>query len=227
MLGAEYAANCLEVLSHPGCPARSLECSHCWRSGAGKMLITSQAAHTLRVSLKSKPKFRNPGRHISKAHITSTQTQCLSLFRQHSVCVYVCVLSRLGLCDPMDCSPPGFSVYEIFQARILEWVDISFSWGSSWPKDRTHASSVSGLAGRFFTIWATREVRLNLKEEVKRGTEKLPFNLWKVSSGKGGWVCSVTSMKQSYKKKLQEWRSQDGEVQPLVILLFWFRSVLT
>ena len=58
------------------------------------------------------------------------------------------------LCDPMDYRPPGSSVYGIPQARILEWVAIPFSRGSSWPKDRTR---VSGTAGRFFTSWATRE----------------------------------------------------------------------
>ena len=39
------------------------------------------------------------------------------------------------LCDPMDCNPPGSSVYWILQARILEWVAIPFSQGSSWPRD--------------------------------------------------------------------------------------------
>ena len=58
------------------------------------------------------------------------------------------------LCDPMDCSPPGSSVHEIFQARILEWVAISFSRGSSQPRDQTR---VSCTAGRFITDWATRE----------------------------------------------------------------------
>ena len=52
------------------------------------------------------------------------------------------------LCDPMDCSPPGSSVHGIFQARVLEWVAISFSRGSSQPRDRT---PVSRIAGRFFT----------------------------------------------------------------------------
>ena len=37
--------------------------------------------------------------------------------------------------DPVDCSPPGSSVHEILQERILEWVDISFSRGSSQPRD--------------------------------------------------------------------------------------------
>ena len=51
------------------------------------------------------------------------------------------------LCDPMDCSPPGSSVHEIFHERILEWVAISFSRGSSQPRDRTR---VICTADRFF-----------------------------------------------------------------------------
>ena len=43
----------------------------------------------------------------------------------------------LALCDPVDCTPPGSSVHGISQARILEWVAISFSRGSSWPRDWT------------------------------------------------------------------------------------------
>ena len=62
-----------------------------------------------------------------------------------------------ALCDAMDCSLPGSSVRGISQARILEWVAISFSRGSSPPSDRTWVSCV---AGRFFTIWATREAQL-------------------------------------------------------------------
>ena len=61
------------------------------------------------------------------------------------------------LCHPKDCSPPGSSVHGIFQARILEWVAISFSRGSSWPRDWAHISCVSCTAGRFFTHWAIRE----------------------------------------------------------------------
>ena len=56
------------------------------------------------------------------------------------------------LCDPVDCSPPGSSVHGILQARILEWVAISFSRGSSWPRDQTQ---VSRIAGRHFNLWAT------------------------------------------------------------------------
>ena len=66
------------------------------------------------------------------------------------------------LCDPMDCSPPGSSVHRIHQARILEWVAISFSRVSSPPRDRTQ---VSRIAGRYFNLWATREaLPFNVKE---------------------------------------------------------------
>ena len=58
------------------------------------------------------------------------------------------------VCDPMDCSLLGSSVHGIFQARILEWVAIYFSRGTSQPRDQTR---VSCIAGRCFTIWATRE----------------------------------------------------------------------
>ena len=54
-------------------------------------------------------------------------------------------------CEPMTYSPPGSSVHEILQVRILEWAALSFSRGSSRPRDWTW---VSHIAGRFFTVWA-------------------------------------------------------------------------
>ena len=57
----------------------------------------------------------------------------------------------------MDCSLPGSSVHGILQERILEWFAISFSWGSSQPRDWTW---VSCIGGRFFTYWAMREAPL-------------------------------------------------------------------
>ena len=57
--------------------------------------------------------------------------------------------SCLTLCDPMDCSLPGSSVHGILQARVLEWVAISFSRGSSQPRDRTQ---VSRIGGRCFNL---------------------------------------------------------------------------
>ena len=64
----------------------------------------------------------------------------------------------------MDCSPPGSSVHGIFQARVLEWVAISFSRKSSRPRDWTQ---VSCIVGRRFAIWVTREVcRKHLSSEL-------------------------------------------------------------
>ena len=67
-------------------------------------------------------------------------------------------LSCLTLCDPLDCSPPGSSVYGILQARILEWIAMPFSRGASWPRDWTW---VAHIADRFFTVWATGEAPSN------------------------------------------------------------------
>ena len=64
----------------------------------------------------------------------------------------VLVAQSWQLCHPMDCSLPGSSVHGIVQARILEWVAILFSRGSSQPSNWT---GLSLIAGRFFTIWAT------------------------------------------------------------------------
>ena len=79
------------------------------------------------------------------------------------------------LCDPMNCSPPGSSSHGILQARILEWVAIPFSRGSSQPRDRT---PVSHTAGRFFTVWATREACLKLSETFNLKQKKQKQYLW-------------------------------------------------
>ena len=70
------------------------------------------------------------------------------------VCVCVCVLSRVRICNPMDCSPPGSSVHGILQARTLEWVAISSFRGSSRPRDQTHVSGVSCSGRQILYHWA-------------------------------------------------------------------------
>ena len=68
-----------------------------------------------------------------------------------SICVHVrSVISNF--CDPMDCGPPGSSVYEMSQARIVEWVAISFSRGPS----KSMSFMYSALVGRFFTTGVTQ-----------------------------------------------------------------------
>ena len=89
------------------------------------------------------------------------------------------------LCDPIDCNPPGFCVHGILQTRILEWVDIPFSKGSSQPTDWTQ---VSCIAGRFFTIWATRETPVYMCVYFKRQF---------LSNWKFWWTSVVCSIKNS------------------------------
>ena len=75
------------------------------------------------------------------------------------VCVCVCARARaqshLTLCDPIDYSLPGFFVHGIFQARILEWVAISFSKGSSWYWDWTQVCCVSCIGRQILYHWTT------------------------------------------------------------------------
>ena len=56
-----------------------------------------------------------------------------------------------ALCNPMD-----YTVHEILQARILEWVAIPFSRGSSQPRDQTQVFRIAGI---FFTVWAIKEAQ--------------------------------------------------------------------
>ena len=84
------------------------------------------------------------------------------------VCMCVCVCAHvhaclvthscLTLCDLLDCSPPGFSVHGIFQARILEWVSISSSRRSSWFRDQTHVCIYihTHLLYPFISWWTLR-----------------------------------------------------------------------
>ena len=77
-------------------------------------------------------------------------------FQHQSVCAQS-LQSLLILWDPMYCSLQGSSFHRIFLERILEWVAMSSSRESSWPRDWTHVSYVSCTVGRFFYHWATRE----------------------------------------------------------------------
>ena len=69
---------------------------------------------------------------------------------RHCLLLFSCQSCPI-LCHLRNCNPPSSSVLEISQARILEWVAISPSRGYSWPRDWTHVSCISCLAGRVFT----------------------------------------------------------------------------
>ena len=72
--------------------------------------------------------------------------------------MFVC--STVQLCptlwDPMDCAPPGSTVHRIFQARIVEWIAISYTRVSSWPRDRTCGSSVSSIGRQILYLCAIK-----------------------------------------------------------------------
>ena len=78
----------------------------------------------------------------------------------------------LTFCDPMHCSPPGASVSGIFQARILEWVAISSSRGSSWPRDWTQVSCISWISRQILYHCATWE-DLNWPQKLVKWPRRL------------------------------------------------------
>ena len=90
---------------------------------------------------------------VAKSRTRLSDWTELTRYLEYLQCALV-AQSCLTFCNPMGCSPPGSSVHGILQARVLEWVAMPFSRGSSWPRDRTQ---VFCLAGNFFTVWATRE----------------------------------------------------------------------
>ena len=87
-------------------------------------------------------------RHKECHHVASVAEWCFQtpLFSVIQAC--------LILCNPTDCSPPGYSVHWILQARTLEQVAMASFRGSSQPRDQIR---VSCTAGEFFTVWATRK----------------------------------------------------------------------
>ena len=98
---------------------------------------------------------------VNKGYYFQEMVPYLQLNTQKVCIPIVVVMLVTQLCPtlyhPIDCSPPGSSVHGILQARILEWVAIPFSTWSSWPRGRTQLSQI---AGRFFTVWLTREAHI-------------------------------------------------------------------
>ena len=107
----------------------------------------------------------------------------------------------------------GFSVHGIFQARVLEWVAISFSRGPSWPRDRTQGSCI---AGRCFTLWATREAqRKAMPKNVQTTAQLHSFHMLARScskSSKLGLNGTWTKNFQMYKLDLQAGRGTRDQI---------------
>ena len=122
--------------------------------------------------LESWNQFLKTSNYPKTCHTNFPGAQNVSFSTLNSLCEVA--QSCPTLCDPMDCKLPASSVRGIFQARVLEWVAISFSRGSSQPRDQTQ---VSCIAGRCFTIWATREAPNHMREG-KRGWVPRQQSTW-------------------------------------------------
>ena len=94
------------------------------------------------------------GYYVSELYGIRTTSQLSCFWKVLAILKMKVLVAQLcpTVSDPVDCSPPGSSVHGILQARILEWVAIPFSRGSSWPRDWTQ---VSCIAGTCFSIWVT------------------------------------------------------------------------
>ena len=103
----------------------------------------------------SAPPFLHPFHFRAFAVSTPGWTNCSSQAKSSLLFVFISEVAQscLTLCDPMDCSLSGSPLHGIFQARGLEWIAISFSRGSSQPRNRMQ---VSCIAGTHFTIWANK-----------------------------------------------------------------------
>ena len=109
----------------------------------------------------SPPRDRSQTAHTQMGHL---QVDSL-LTEQPGKPLVLVTQSCPNLCNLMDWSIPFSTVHGILQARILEWVAIPFSRGSFWSKDQT---GVSCIAGRFFTIWTTREAPMYVYHNWKK-----------------------------------------------------------
>ena len=124
-------------------------CCHCWGRGFNAWSGNLRLHASFVVCQEQNPK-------ASKLMRISKNCRLLAKYYRQEESKVAQLLKSLWLCDPMDCGLPGSSVHGSFQARILEWVAISFSRSSSRPRDWIR---VSCIVGRRSTIWATREVQ--------------------------------------------------------------------
>ena len=119
--------------------------------------LKQSCSRQLLLRIQNKSCFCLMGWIVSSKHMLKSYLS-VHLYMTLRVCVcvgvYVCVLvtqSCPTLCNPHEHSLMGFSVHVILQVRILEWIAIPFSRGSSWSRYQT---LVYWITGRFFTIWA-------------------------------------------------------------------------
>ena len=111
--------------------------------------------------------------HMSSLSLAQSQVHCVKVLKEMystrvhmkkrpvsaAVVTHLLLFSHIWLfCDPMGCSPPGYSVHGIFQAKILEWVAISFSRRSSRTRDQTWVSCIDRQILYSWTTIGIKEV---------------------------------------------------------------------
>ena len=120
----------------------------------------------------------------------STAREFLSPYLSMKVKVLV-TQSGLTLCEPMDYSPPGISVHGISEARMLEWVAISFSRGSFWPRDWPRPPSLQADS----LHWETPGKPIFLQVSPLGDSFNLAPSFWKAEFGEeGGWGVDIKSL---------------------------------
>ena len=136
-------------------------------------------------------------------------------------CLTVCSATQScqTLRETMDCNPPGSYVRTIFQARMLEWVAISFSMWSSQPRDPTWVSWSPALGGRFFITeplgksWA--ETKSTCRLQVTTNNSLFSLTSWITTARSSNWTVRVTYLlifcKSIYQKLVQFFKTYDLE----------------
>ena len=138
--------------------------------------------------------------------------------------------SCLTLCDPMDYSPPGSSIHGIIQASI-EWVAIPFSRVSSQLRDQTW---IFCIAGRFFTIWATRKIRYLILVLAQTKMAEIPFppvtstlwDPWFLLSSAPSNLSNIQSIwRQSIWTKMFDWEMQNIRLKARITETNWILGI--
>ena len=152
-----------------------------------------------------------------RIHVTAQGMQVLSLVwglrSRVCVCVYVCVRVCMRtraqlyptLCDPMDCSLPGSSVHGIFQARILEWVAISFSRGPSQPRDPTQVACVSYIGRQILHASATWDTKITHASQQLRPLAATAELVLESPHTKTKVLCAMTKVLRATTKTPHSW----------------------
>ena len=138
---------------------------------------------------------------------------------QDCCCCCLITQSCLTLCNLMDCSPPGSSVHGILQARILERVAISFSRGSSGPRDQTRISCIAGV---FFTAVPPGEPWCRIRAQLRKprgwdGCMASPTQwTWVWAGSRGWWWTGKPGMLQSMgsQRVRHDWATELNWRQP-------------